>query len=632
MALGTSAPGPRGDPHLARAAALHKLRGRTAAGIAKLGRFARGVAQPLSVKPDRGPLYSVCAWASFLLPLGLAFSRLDGAERWQQDVGVVRALDLVQIGFGGALSAAASTAFSLIPVGTTLMRLGLFSSILVGFAGLAVFHLCHQVLRSPLSPGARSGLALCAAAFATFGSSWEVAGSTVSGPALAATMALAWLAQLPNTSVGSGVRRWIAWGLLLGLFVLESHVMALAMCLVLAAHCALRLELPEPRQLVSMCVAFVVAVAIGLVPSVLDVGASSFTFGLDLVLPDDERLAPSLLTELNVYLLVLAGLGVLHCARLVGGLGRTLPPLVMVALDPITREPVIHLAAVAVVGAFSSAGVLAVFELLTRAKLPYLRPLEQMVALVHCGALLLLVEGAAHESDARTLSATRQWTEEAFERLPARSLLLVSSPEAAWRLWSARVTSGIRPDVVMVPSSLLGHAAWSNELLALEPKLGPLIRDVAVMGAPSEYALTELADARPLRVEVDPHWDKTLLRHLMVDGLWFRFAPHATGRTDRLQAVSTLKHATSRLLRAASTQTGRDERTLARIERDLHSQAAVALVLGDVSATRRILHTLRRIGASSERLEPLDAAMRKEARQQPLSRLLGLDDDGTVGL
>jgi hypothetical protein len=510
------------------------------------------------------------------------------------------------------------------------MRLGLFSALLVGLAGVCVFHLCHQVLRGA-GASSRSGLAVCAAAFATFGSSWEVAGSTVAGPALGATLALGWLAQLPNTPLGPGLRRWIAWGLLLGLLLLESHVVALAMAGALASHCVLRLELPEPRQLIFGLVAFAGVVAIGLLPSMFDASVSSFTFGLDLVVPSDDERASSLLSELNLYLLALGALGALRCARKVGGLGRTLPALVFVGLDPLTREPGIHLVAVAVVGALSSAGVLAVFELLSAARLPYLRPLEQMTALIHCGALLLLLEGAARESDARTLSATRQWTEEAFERLPARSLLLVSTEEAAWRLWSALVTSGIRPDVVLVPSSLLGHAAWSNELLRLEPKLAPLIRDVAVMGAPSEYALSELADARPLRVEVDPRWDKTLLRHLTIDGLWFRFAPHATGRTDRLRAVSTLKHATNRLLAAARTGSGRDEYTLARVEHDLHSQAAVALVLGDESAAERIVRTLRRLGVRSERLEPLQTALDAESGKQPLSRLLGVRDE-RVGL
>jgi hypothetical protein len=194
--------------------------------------------------------------------------------------------------------------------------------------------------------------------------------------------------------------------------------------------------------------------------------------------------------------------------------------------------------------------------------------------------------------------------------MPAASLLLLSSPEAAWRVWSSRLTNGLRPDVVVVPSALLGERGVAAELLALEPKLAPLIRDEATLGLPSELSLSALADSRPLRVEVDADWNRPLLRHLEPDGLWFRFAAHSPGRVDRGNAIPEVQRALRRVVARARQPDARDERTLQRVASDVARQAAVALALGDKVPARRWVRQLAELDPQHPELQALRARLK----------------------
>lgn len=544
------------------------------------------------------------------MPLAFALSRIDGAERWEQDVSVVRALDLVQLGGEGVLSASLSAALSLLPIGSILMRLSLLSALAVGAAGAVTFHLAYALLR----PGSgRPLLALCGVLVSVLAGSWQSSAVTVGGAALGSALALWWTRRVALDDLIGNTRLWVAHGSVVALLLLESRMLGCVALLPLVLRCGLRVELPTFRDLSVFGASIGTVWALGLLPSLLDTGATGMAFGPDIGLPSQTTPVLSPRRELGPYLLALAAAGALFGLwtperRLGAGL------LVgWVAAEVVAPCPELHLIGTAALGALSSAGLVGLVSGLRLARLPAQHQLVRLGAFIHLCALLLLIEGAEQQASQRTLSATRQWSEQAFERLPANSLLLVSSPEAALRLWSARLTSGIRPDVVLVPASLLSQQRWAAHLLTMEPKLAALIRDVAAQGTPGEFALAELSDARPLRVEVDAAWDERLLRHLTPDGLWFRFAPHATGRTDRARARHTLRRAMRQVYSAAETKHGRDVRTLQRLQHDVKRQAAVAALLGDRDDARRLVTTLQRLGTDEAELRLLEQAVAGDA-------------------
>jgi hypothetical protein len=172
--------------------------------------------------------------------------------------------------------------------------------------------------------------------------------------------------------------------------------------------------------------------------------------------------------------------------------------------------------------------------------------------------------------------------------------LLVRSRAVAWRAWAERLASGARPDVLLVPEALLGRGRVAARLVEAEPAVAALLRDVASEGRASESALTQLADERPVFVEVDPGWERKADVHLASDRLWQRYAPEPLARSDRTVALAATQPAFDRVLAAATAGDQRDEATLAVLAARLRDQAAVSAMLGDRDAT---VTTLGRLSA-----------------------------------
>ncbi|MEZ4409795.1 MAG: DUF2723 domain-containing protein [Polyangiales bacterium] len=96
-------------------------------------------------------------------------------------------------------------------------------------------------------------------------------------------------------------------------------------------------------------------------------------------------------------------------------------------------------------------------------------------------------------------------TASAWSSVPPRATVLAYAPETAFRLRYAAQVEGERPDVSLVMVPFLPWPGATNALLARDPSLRALVLDQLSHGAPRTDTLTELAQARPLRVELDPH-------------------------------------------------------------------------------------------------------------------------------
>jgi hypothetical protein len=220
--------------------------------------------------------------------------------------------------------------------------------------------------------------------------------------------------------------------------------------------------------------------------------------------------------------------------------------------------------------------------------------------------VIVTAEDSGHLADRPAQYGAEVWTDEAIGSLPPQSVLLVRSEPVAWRLWAAAIARGERPDVVVVPLSLLDRGSIAAHLLQAEPALAPLIREVAISGAPSEFALSTLADARPLYVEFDSAWDNRLMDHLLPHPFWMRFEPHAVGRSDREATLHTARDAFRRVLAVADSPDGRDRGTLAMLSARAREQAALLAALGDRDAVANISDDLRSAQLAKPFLTELD--------------------------
>ena len=158
-------------------------------------------------------------------------------------------------------------------------------------------------------------------------------------------------------------------------------------------------------------------------------------------------------------------------------------------------------------------------------------------------------------------------------------------------------------------------------LLATEPALAPLIREVALSGRPSEYALSVLADARPLLVEFDPTFDRAQLEHLIPQAFFLRFAPQPLGRSDRQaglqQALPELRDVISQ-----SEQAGiRDQATRGVLLAAIRGQALVAAALNDRKNLADILSAAHLLDQSDALARELDAEANSRLLGKPSSAL-----------
>jgi hypothetical protein len=370
--------------------------------------------------------------------------------------------------------------------------------------------------------------------------------------------------------------------------------------------------------------AALLTVLITFAPSVVEALGSpdGFRLGFELDLPASRALVSDpVLSEIGWYT---GGLALFELtASLLKGTGFVWAgPVVVVFCGLLPGSHLGAAAAVSVVSALGCCGFVRLIAWLFEQRIAFMRPALGLCGLLQLSVVLLAAEDGRRAVERQSVNGTRAWSRAAFDQLPPRSLLLVSSPDAVWRLWAAQAIEGTRPDVVVVPAPLLTHGSMARHMLEVEPQLNRVIRDLAVSEVAGEYALSEIADVRPVRVELDPKWTPRVLTHLVSDGLWFRLAPEALGRTDRALGAKTLSVALERVLAASRNAKGRDEATIARLVDDTFAHAVVMAALGERTAAKGVLHDLGRLAPDDPRWVALTTEL--EERPRGFSDLRGL--------
>jgi hypothetical protein len=550
------------------------------------------------------------------VPLLLTLWRSSPSPQWRDDVAVVRGLGFVPVGAEGIPSSLLTEVAALLPLGGRLMRAAFVSGIGLALASGVLYVLARRALDVDGRVGRLSQpLALGAALLATLSPAWQLEGTIAGGATLA--VALVVLGLLVAGSTASDVRRFAALGVIVAAAALESHIAGLALIIALFVRALAVGELPSQRAAVLFAIGALTATAVGIVPVVLrphsthawiDLGIELSTSGMTaLDEPADRAGALAIwLNEIGVVALALAIFGAVSglLTRRLRGIAAPLiawvvldlvfpaPKASLLATDELTS---LRLLALAALGTAAALGVGTAAIALARSRLPFARRAAVLLVVFHFTLVLVASDDAAYVAERRAQSAAERWTDEALGGLPARSLLLVRSPAVAWRLWAARVVRGERPDLLIVPLGLLDRGSVAARLLEADAGLAPLIREMAISGRPSEYALSTLADARPLFLELDPSWDRRLVDHLQPRPFWLGFAPHALGRSDRAASLSKSRRAFRRVLDVATRPPARDAATLAVLSTRASEQAVALAALGDREGVLGILDDLRRI-------------------------------------
>ncbi len=571
-----------------------------------------------------------CAWLSIAIPLVVTIARSETSGDFRGDLPLVTGLGFLPLGMEGWPSLVLHQASSFIPLGGRAERAAWVGAFAAAVASRVLFGLARRALAASERSALGAALALAAALTAVLSPTFQVEATSVGGTAVGAAVALLAFAAVERLPRGDA-RSSAVVGALASLTLAESHTAALAFGSACAVRACVRRTLPETREIYAFCTGLVVPQAFFALALVLRSVAPHAWLDLGLGLGQSSLAARDVSSErVTAYAAWLTDIGVLPfglaALGAVFGLGRAktralVSPLVAFVLVDLAL-PASHVAlllpdpfgptrllALGALGILAGLGVQATALGLTRARLPFAQPTAVLLVVFDFTLVFVGSEASAAATERRASVASEVWTDEGLRSVAPNGILLARSEALAWRRWSAQLLRGERPDALVVPATLLERGALRRRLLGAEPALAPLLRDMALGGKPSEYALATLADARPLFVELDPSWDERLNEHLVPESFWLRFRANPVGRSDRTAALVHTGRRFERVLDvcAPSDAAGGSRATREVVVTDLRQRALFLLA-------RRDRETALDTASSLERLSPRDEVAAKVRR------------------
>lgn len=584
-------------------------------------------------------LDAVFQQAAFAVPMVVTVFRATSAPVWRDDLPIVRALGLVPVGTEGRVSTVLIQLFSLLPVGGRWLRASWVGALSLALCSLLIYVLSRRVLeRATETPRLTPALSLAAALIATLSQSFQLEGTVAGGAPLATALVLSGILLGFQTVKRRDARLSVALGGLTGLTLSEAHAAALVLLFALVVQGVVHSALPRVRALLGFCAGFAGFLGFALLPVLLRSLTArtglDFGHGLDassLALVDASGVRTTALagwlSDVGVvsFGLALAGL-------VVGLMGRATRASVAPLFALVLADLAIPVSRVAVLtpDAFGSLRLLAIVALavcaalavqagavgLRRARIPFAEPASVLLVVFDFTLVFIGAEDSAFAADRRGNSAAEVWTSQALASVPPDGMLLLRSEAIVWRLLASRIVCGQRPDLVVVPMPLLERGNVRARLLATEPALAPLIREVALSGRPSEYALSTLADARPLSVEFDPASDRAQLQHLVPQPFFMRFAPQPLGRSDRAAGLQQSVGDFQVVLAATRGDANRDEATRSVLLAATRGQALVAAALNDRKNLDELLSTARELDPSDALAQELSVQPKNKGRTE----------------
>lgn len=499
-------------------------------------------------------LERVAPFVVALAPLMTAIVHLRATSDATHDEDVIRVIGAGSTGIWrefDALIAAPALAFSF---STKVMRAEIVSAI---GCGLAAF-LLYEVARGLLDKCAKTDrlgifVAAIAAWTATLGAAWQTEACSAGGATWAAALpfiCLGMLAQKRVHSASFGVAALAG-----GLAISSEPVMGGAT--LLAALAVIFAGKTKVSQRDGLLGAAAFAVGVGgpiafaawrRVASVYEIPAPFFWSGMlgTLDVPTHQNVLHFAHAEIGWLGLVATACG-LALASLVP---RARPIAIGLAILTMVSSLAIFLGApigpdryaaaplVVIAGAnlLAAVAMQAAVRAVARANVPFAQASATMIVVLELTFPAIALDDASLHAVDRKNKLGSYWDEEALADLPEHSIVLVSDSNVMRHLDAARATGSLRDDLLVVTLNSVGGRT-TLRALAAEPKLAPVVRDVALTGQVTEFSLATLAASRPLFAQYDSRWDRSLTRHLVPEGIFDRFEPEPHGVTDRRKGL-----------------------------------------------------------------------------------------------
>jgi hypothetical protein len=495
---------------------------------------------------------------SGFVPAALALFIADTTRDYAHDAAFVRARSAASASVFRALDTFAAAPFSLLPLGTPVFRASLASACCMAIAGAITYSLADRLYGAMFRPGwHRAVVAFIASLTATLSAPWLFEASAPAGSCIGAVLALAPALVLarPRDEDASPTVRAAGIAALVGIAATYEPLLgaaAAASAIPLAGDALLSKKAWRTRA--PACIA---SFFIGVVPpaalflhtrwSGAPVLASPFAHPLGEASIAGAGTAASLAkNEVGPLLGVLVAAGVALALRdkrsralaasltLVVAVGAVSAMLGAPAQAPRFAAPI--LAAFAAGAVLVGVALCRVVDFVANADIPFAKASAAMIILFELVLPVRLGDDAVTRRDARSTLATPLLETANVGSFDLGTAVVVSDARELGRMIAARENGELRSDLVIAPTFDLG-SSLARDALATEPLLAGVYRDVALGGRLEEYALSELARARPLALSFDPSWDRALSRHLVPAGLATVFEAEPRGASDRIQRI-----------------------------------------------------------------------------------------------
>jgi hypothetical protein len=580
-----------------------------------------GAPLPTLVRALDGP----CAALSWTLPLGVALWSLGGDAGFRDDLGVVRDLGFARVGAEGVVSTLFTQWLAALPLGSRTLRASLVGVLALGLASRCFFDAVRSALDRRGAASSHPLLALLTSSLWALGPAVQSEATRLGGALPAVALVSLGLALGRRAVQRAEPVALAGSGLVLGAALAESHAAGACLAVALASLAAV-----EPSRVWWQAAwrfagagvgAFLLlaslrwgwpASAPALPPAAtLNAVSSNLAEPPNLGFLELVAQAAALVADELGGVTLAGGVIAVGAARLRRAPAAWALPLALVAIGPACLgvpadgTPTFILLSSFGVTAFFPFGVQALVHWAWRSSLPLARP-AAVLSLIFASTLVLSRVDRATLAPPQRAAAV--WAEEALGRLPPDSVLVVQSPALVLRLLASRTLHGTRPDVLVVPASLLTASSFGRDLPRSAPSAAPLLRQLWINGAADEYSLSHLADERPVFVELDPNWDARLLEHLRPDGLWLGYSAAELGAAERRDAPSRSRAALRRVLEAVGVEepiepaiagedraVPLDRETRQALGAALGRQALALGALAEFGPARRLLRAARRI-------------------------------------
>lgn len=548
----------------------------------------------------------------------LSAYRVGPQSVWDSDYRVAQCLSNQSVGWDGIVTAVLARFVRFLPVGTGVTRLGLISACAAGLSTWLLYQLTRELLaRFETKPRLNAWLAFGAAVLFAASPSLADAASLPPGPLPTLSLLLLTLVVVLQTQRdASGGRSnglgpvWV--GLLIAAGLMERIVLFGSTLLLASLVYFPSLRRVPWGDLKAGLVAATVGLAALGVPWLL-----ARKTALSLLLSDRVTGAWSLpQVSLQVPLgweddlgLVLLSLAALGASVVLMQPLRQLPLLLLLLALPAWCIRFEHsgsdasfffrLLSLTSALALAAVGLRRIVDVLFRVRGGQSPLFATLAVILQITLSFAHADFASFRGDRYRSVGLDVFTQEAFAELPGSSVLLMRDVRLVRRLVAARYTDALRPDLLPVPMDSATNVSVVKDLLAREPALVPVLRELAINGRPSEFALSNLADARPVFLEFDPTWDFRLREHLLPLPYLSRLHSQSLGRSDRSSVVQRSQETLTRAFRATTTKAGDEldpqwvsptqKATRELLQRRTQEQIILLLSLGDRPSVEALL-------------------------------------------